>query len=120
MILKHPHTYERLKHNKNLFKCTHPDCTHIGKKELIRGKRSTCTCGETFILTNASLELKNPHCPACGKSPKPKVNREEFAEISKKIFGFPEQSNLESESDAQLKLESNEEEPMIIPPEITI
>lgn len=64
--MKHLHTYQRVK--TGVYRCLHPDCSHYSKVEFIRGKRASCICGKSFLLTKEALRLKNPHCETCGKS----------------------------------------------------
>ena len=70
--LKHTHQYVRMRENKDTYLCAHPDCSHYQKRELLVGKRSTCICGEEFILNYKALTLKRPHCENCGAAGKRK------------------------------------------------
>lgn len=78
--MKHPHTYERIKGTKDRYRCIHPDCSHWIFKHMMRGKRATCVCGNTFILTADSLLLKNPHCENCHRNAPAKRQREDVLE----------------------------------------
>lgn len=64
--LNHLHTYERIRRNKNRYRCIHPRCTHFSTKELIIGKSALCTlCQNEFILDAYALSLKSPRCEKC-------------------------------------------------------
>lgn len=71
------------KERKEYYRCIHPDCTHIVHRDLVRGKRATCICGQEFFMTPASMQLKNPHCEDCTKAKvgKIKINAELLEKI---------------------------------------
>jgi len=67
--LDHVHIYERVGARKNnvnpRFRCINPDCTHYAMKDMIKGKRAQCECGNTFLLNWEELQLKRPKCARC-------------------------------------------------------
>lgn len=66
--LRHIHTYEKVGSRKNpagMWRCLHPDCSHTQREELVKGKRSMCTCGGTFLLDAGALQRKLPKCLMC-------------------------------------------------------
>lgn len=78
MTQKHFHTYKRSK-NKNIFRCTKPDCTHYNTKEMITGKRAECpVCHGTFILSTDSLRRAEPRCLSCQTGKKGETARKAF------------------------------------------
>lgn len=122
--INHAHTYERVRTDTKLYRCIHPDCYHIIPKELMKGKRSTCICGNEFIITQKSLRLKNPHCESCSKfNPVTQAKKNTITEVilTTKVnaplktdrsirvdeFFFPEESLLESESEIKVNDEES-------------
>jgi len=72
--LRHTHTYERMKSRKDYFRCINPDCTHFMHKEMMKGKRAICPCGNEYFLNAETLKLFRPHCAYCGKGARrPKI-----------------------------------------------
>lgn len=69
-ILKHVHTYIRVKVTKDgkyfLYRCANKDCTHREDKKFLEGKASRCTkCGDEFTLTYEDLRNAKPQCMDC-------------------------------------------------------
>ena len=70
MKSSHVHKLKRVKYKSGnaIFFCTLPDCNFKTNIALALGKRSICwRCGEQFIMSEYSLRLAKPHCPACHK-----------------------------------------------------
>lgn len=63
----HVHMYERVgkRGHDKIWRCADPDCTHTIKKELVLGKRSRCSCGDTFIIDHGAMQRKTPKCLRC-------------------------------------------------------
>lgn len=85
-IIKHLHTYERSRDNKEVYRCVDPLCTHYTRKALLIGKMSLCyKCRTEFILDLQQLRNKRPVCILCSKSPKSK-ERKQALEIMEGIL----------------------------------
>lgn len=66
MKIKHIHTYQRVDHTGEWWKCTDGDCRHRDKRSFIIGKLSRCfKCGTTFTLSIEALRRKRPTCINC-------------------------------------------------------
>lgn len=67
--INHVHSYIRLKHRKDHYKCGDPYCTHIAHKELIEGKADKCPfCGNEFVLTKDDPRRAKPRCIDCSNT----------------------------------------------------
>jgi len=84
-IEKHDlHIYERSVSNIEIYRCTHPDCSHYIKREFLIGKRAECCkCHQSFIIPKSQLKAgqkkpgrKNLVCFTCTKSPKAIVQQQ--------------------------------------------
>lgn len=88
--IKHFHTYERMKGNKDVFRCIHSECSHIQRKEMLLGKKATCPiCESKFLLTAQDLHQKaarRPRCIMCSGSKKAQDFRKRKDEIEKSIL----------------------------------
>lgn len=76
--LNHIHEYERSKTNIEIYKCTHPSCTHYTTRDLLLGKEIICSkCKEVAVATQMQLKagqvrkgVKSLTCLKCSRSPK--------------------------------------------------
>ncbi|KKL81551.1 hypothetical protein LCGC14_1993650 [marine sediment metagenome] len=79
--MTHPHTYERVRGSKHLYRCIHPDCSHYTHKKFLKGKRAICNgCLEEFALTTIALRRARPKCNTCRASFKRKEKSSELTE----------------------------------------
>lgn len=75
MVLKHIHTYKRLR--KGLYKCNDPYCSQIEKTELLIDKASVCnTCDNEIILTRKLLQKAAPRCLECSDTKEARLHRQ--------------------------------------------
>lgn len=67
------HEYERVQGKKDIYKCSHPKCTHYTNRIYLIGNEAQCPkCKSSFVLTWPQLRNKKPVCPYCTRSPKSK------------------------------------------------
>jgi hypothetical protein len=81
MAKKHLHKYKLRDLSRKtpepyyVYICTHQDCSHNIRVELVEGKIAECNrCGDPFIMKLAKLKhggklIVRPHCDDCTKTP---------------------------------------------------
>ena len=82
MAKKHLHRYKLRDLSRKtanpyyVYICTHQDCSHNIRLELVEGKIAECNrCGDPFIMKLSKLKyagkiMVKPHCDDCTKTPK--------------------------------------------------
>lgn len=87
-VMKHLHTYERVKHKtrKDLYKCADPTCTHRINAGYLEGRLARCyLCGNTYVVRKKQLYLKRLHCDECTRSTKAVVTKVELEFIERAL-----------------------------------
>ena len=91
---KHLHIYVRSSTNRNIYRCTHPDCSHYHQKAFLLGKRASCYfCHDPFILSKEQLRNKIPRCDFCKKGSKLKKVESNLEELISNLTQENEDAN---------------------------
>lgn len=109
--LKHLHSYQRSKYNKEIYRCTHPLCTHYTRRDMLVDKK--CTCNKCGSITSARQEqlrsgqnqvgTKDITCLGCSKS----IRKHEHIAIEDTISELFETASIEDKITAELDKESS-------------
>jgi hypothetical protein len=85
-MIKHIHSWERVRGKKRLYKCSDPDCTTYVRKDLqaitMLGKKCLCwTCQAEHIITKYDLQLSKIICDKCRSRTKLKKDLPDLTEL---------------------------------------
>jgi hypothetical protein len=93
-MLDHVHTYQRVRHQPNLYRCVSPYCKETSDKRLLQGKASRCCkCNAEIILSRDHLRLAKPLCLNCGNTKDAKLHQAKQALLSQ--IGIDEPKGLD-------------------------